>query len=115
MKADRIIRKELKELDVKPNVPTSSFDPLSSSKGTHSIDSNPTISQPIAPMKKPHVLVEVVEPSPEPASSHETLEVQTPQSMIVVNKDQPTKEESLSQLMTRQSQALVFLLSIVHH
>ena len=111
VKADRIIRKELKELDVKPLVPYSSFDPFSSSKSTNSISPNPVVSQPV-PLQKPHALVEVIEPSSESTSSHETLEIQTPQSLILINKDESTKKESLSQLMKRQNQALVFLLAL---
>ena len=112
MKADRIIRKELKELDVKPIVPHSSFDPFSSS--TNSISPNQIVSQPVVPLQKQHALVEVIEPSSESTSSHEILEVQTPQSLILINKDEPTEKDSLSQLMKRQNQALVFLLVLFH-
>lgn len=114
VKADRIIRKELKELDVKPIVPHSSFDPFSSSRSTNSISPNQIVSQPVVPLQKPHALVEVIEPSSESTSSHEILEVQTPQSLILINKDEPTEKDSLSQLMKRQNQALVFLLVLFH-
>lgn len=121
VKADRIIRKELKELDVKPTVAFSSFDPFSSSRESKesesikSISSEPTVSQPTTSPQRSHALVEVIEtPSELPTSSHETLEVQTPQSLLLINKEEPTKTDSLLQLMKRQSQALVVVLIYLH-